>query len=93
MGEKNPCLPAKFDPQVGTSYNPKIHKYFTTANTRRRTRALFSQPDSKFPVALLIKFERQWTGVGRVTFSSDISIRRRLADWVKVACLDRVLDR
>jgi hypothetical protein len=27
----NPCLPAKFDPRVGTSCKPKNHKYFIVA--------------------------------------------------------------
>ena len=29
----NPCLPAKFDPRLGTSHNLKIHKHFVSAST------------------------------------------------------------
>jgi hypothetical protein len=55
----NPCLPAKFDPRVGTSLNIKISKHFLAASTTSPKGMPFSQPDSDSQVVLLNKFDQQ----------------------------------
>ena len=87
IGEKNPCLPAKFDPRVGTSRNLKIHKHFIVAITPSPMRMPFSQPDPNSQHVLLSKFGRPYVAAGRVTFSSAISIRKLPAKClVMVGC-------
>jgi len=71
-----PCLPAKFDPRVGTSCKPKNHKHFIVATMLSVTGASTSQPNSNSRRFFLSKWRSLRLCAPEVTFPSDTLTRR-----------------